>query len=165
MHCKGHAMGKILLLVLALAVVMGCTTRQSQSTEPGGGDPAAYEETYEQTNFYYEFEDILIPREIDPVDDEKYVFDDGRFLAGFRIFKGRVVTDDLFLFFLNNMQRDGWTKVVSIKSDTSTLVFSKPRKGCTIKIEDSWPESKVTVFAVQLREQNSVDIQVQDLPN
>ncbi len=162
---RRHSWGKLLVLVLATTLAMACTTRQSQSTDPGGGDPAAIEQTYEQTNFYYEFEDILIPREIDPVDDEKYVFDDGRFLAGFRIFKGRVVADDLFLFFLNNMQRDGWTKIVSIKSDVSTLVFSKPQKSCTIKIEDSWPESQVTVFAVQLRDNTGPSIQVQDLPN
>ena len=165
MNRKWYAMGRLFLFILATTLTFACTTRQAQETDPGGGDPNAYEQTYDQNNFYYEFEDILIPREVDPVDDEKYVFDDGRFLAGFRIFKGRVVADDLFLFFLNNMQRDGWTKIVSIKSDTSTLVFSKANKSCTIKIEDSWPESKVTVFAVQLRGEKGVDIQVQDLPN
>lgn len=161
-----NAMGALILFVMVLTLSVGCTTtKQSQDTDPGGysGDPNAVEQTFDQTSFYYEFEDIRVPQEIDPVDSDKYVFDDGRFLAGFRIFKGRVVADDLFQFFTNNMQRDGWTKVVSIKAETSTLVFSKPTKSCTIRIEDSWPESEVTVFAVQLREQNGVDIQVQDL--
>ncbi|SKA91027.1 hypothetical protein SAMN02745704_02284 [Paucidesulfovibrio gracilis DSM 16080] len=158
------------LLVLALAAT-GCATK-STGTEPAQStsesQPTAYEQTYENPNYYYDFNDILIPRELDPVDDEKYVFDDPRFLAGFRIFSGRVVAEDVFNFFVNNMAKDNWTKKFSLKAEKSVLAFEKQNKSCTIQIEDGF-KTRVTVFAIEFKdvgswESDSQGFSQQELP-
>jgi len=147
------------ILVLMTLTAAGCATK-STGTEPasttGESQPTAYEQTYENPNYYYDFNDILIPRELDPVDDEKYVFDDPRFLAGFRIFSGRVVAEDVFNFFVNNMVRDNWTKKFSLKAQKSVLAFEKANKSCTIQIEDGF-KTRVTVFAIEFKDVPGMD--------
>lgn len=164
---KIHAPRLILSLILGLVLTTAaCATHSSETTDPGSQQDNAQPQSkeYEQVNFYYEFKDILIPKELSPVDDAKYVFDDDRFLAGFRVFKGRVVADDLAQFFLNNMKKDGWTKKFSLKAEKSVLVFQKPDKSCTILIENGF-NTKVTVFAIDFKNRNvNSDVQVQDLP-
>ena len=162
-----HALRLILGLILGLVLMTAaCATRSSDSSDltvQDSSEPSAQE--YEEVNFYYEFKDILVPKELSPADDAKYVFDDERFLAGFRVFKGRVVAEDLFQFFTNNMKRDGWTTRFTFKSERSVLSFQKPNKSCTILIEDGF-STKVTIFALEFRNPTSkgADVQVQDLP-
>lgn len=154
----------VFLLVLALTA-SACATK-STSTDPAGEEeatPSAYQETYENPNYYYDFDDILIPRELEPIDKEKYVFDDPRFLAGFRIFSGRVVAEDVFNFFVNNMVKDNWTKKFSLKAEKSVLAFEKSNKSCTIQIEDGF-KTKVTVFAIEFKDRVGASPLSQDLP-
>ncbi|MGE4553060.1 MAG: hypothetical protein AB7D57_08110 [Desulfovibrionaceae bacterium] len=168
-HALRLTLGCILGLVLMSAA---CATRSTESTGQtsveNSGEPSV--EQYEEVNFYYEFKDILVPKELTPADDAKYVFDDERFLAGFRVFKGRVVAEDLFQFFATNMKKDGWKVRFTLKSDRSVLSFQKPNKSCTILIEDGF-NTKVTIFAIEFRSpsgsmgsSSGADVQVQDLP-
>ncbi len=141
----------IAILVISLSA---CGTKNTSSTGQHGDDAQAqrqdsYEQSYENPNYYYDFDDVLIPRELTPVDDEKYVFADSRFHAGFRIFEGRVVAEDLYNFFVNNMAKDNWKQTFSLKTARSVLVFEKPNKSCTITIEDGF-RTTVTVFAIEL---------------
>lgn len=164
---KIHAPQLMLSLILGLALTTAaCATRSPETADPGSLQDNAQlqSQDYEQVNFYYEFKDVLIPKELCPVDDSKYVFDDDRFLAGFRVFKGRVVADDLVQFFSNNMTKDGWAKKFSLKAEKSVLVFQKPDKSCTIFIENGF-NTKVTVFAIDFKNHDmNSDVQVQDLP-
>jgi hypothetical protein len=147
-----------MLFALILAAATGCAgmNTSSSSGESAPSDDAyaqsqtPYEQTYENPNYYYDFDDVLVPRELSPVDKEKYVFTDSRFHAGFRIFEGRVVAEDLYNFFVTNMAKDNWELKYSLKSVRSLLVFEKQSKSCTITIEDGY-KTKVTVFAIELR--------------
>lgn len=141
-------------LLIIVFTASACATK-STSTEPAADSQSssqtAYQQTYENPNYYYDFNDILIPRELTPIDDEKYVFDDPRFLAGFRIFSGHVVAEDVFNFFVNNMAKDNWRKKFSLKAEKSVLAFEKDNKSCTIQIEDGY-KTKVTVFAIEFKD-------------
>lgn len=144
------------MLLVLIVFAAGCATK-STGTEPTGEDTqsqpsaTAYQETYDNPNYYYDFNDILVPRELEPIDEEKYVFDDPRFLAGFRIFSGRVVAEDVFNFFVNNMAKDNWRKKFSLKAEKSVLAFEKSNKSCTIQIEDGF-KTKVTIFAIEFKD-------------
>lgn len=143
----------LIMVIMFVLVGAGCAAKNT-STQPSEDAHAenqdSYEETYDNPNYYYDFDDVLIPRELSPVDDEKYVFSDHRFHAGFRIFEGRVVAEDLYNFFVNNMAKDNWAQKFSLKTVRSVLVFEKPNKSCTITIEDGF-KTKVTVFAIELQ--------------
>ncbi|MGE4290956.1 MAG: hypothetical protein AB7E32_01985 [Desulfovibrio sp.] len=159
-------MRKLLCLSLLLFVFAGGCATKSAGTEPTGDSSqtsaTAYQETYENPNYYYDFNDILVPRELEPIDDEKYVFDDPRFLAGFRIFSGRVVAEDVFNFFVNNMAKDNWRKKFSLKAEKSVLAFEKSNKSCTIQIEDGY-KTRVTIFAIEFKDVAGSSLS-QDLP-
>ncbi|MEF2146496.1 MAG: hypothetical protein V3573_13710 [Desulfovibrionaceae bacterium] len=147
------------IFALLLFSASACATKSTASdTDPqqtqAASDSDAYQETYENPNYYYDFDDILVPRELSPIDDEKYVFDDPRFLAGFRIFTGRVIAEDVFNFFVNNMTKDNWTKKFSLKAEKSVLAFEKANKSCTIQIEDGF-KTRVTIFAIEFKDLNS----------
>ncbi len=146
MKTKFYLVIAILVFSLSACATMG--TRQ-QADDASAQQQNSYEQSYENPNYYYDFDDVLIPRELTPVDDEKYVFTDSRFHAGFRIFEGRVVAEDLYNFFANNMAKDNWKQTLSLKTVRSVLVFEKPNKSCTITIEDGF-KAKVTVFAIEL---------------
>lgn len=146
-------MKKLILTILVLVLgASACATKNTSTEASNDAHPQAqnsYEQTYDNPNYYYDFDDVLIPRELTPVDSEKYVFTDTRFHAGFRIFEGRVVAEDVYNFFSNNMLKDNWVQKFSLKTARSVLVFEKPNKSCTITIEDGF-KTKVTVFAIEL---------------
>lgn len=150
----------LIVFTLALLLATGCAnmnkntkTQPSEDAQPE--QQSSYEETYNNPNYYYDFDDVLIPRELTPVDEEKYVFSDHRFHAGFRQFSGRVVAEDLYNFFVNNMAKDNWKLKFSLKTVRSVLVFEKPNKSCTITIEDGF-STNVSVFAIELKTDGTV---------
>ncbi len=153
-------MKQYMLLALAAAFLLftGCSTlQQDDESEPARpasaaqGNPQAVTETYEESNYYYDFSDILVPRELEFKGDESYVFDTSTFKAGVMNFSGRVVNEDLVNFFINNMAKDGWKMTTSLKSDKSILIFEKFNKACSIQVVKGTIFSKVIIFAVEAK--------------
>ncbi|MCM0756065.1 hypothetical protein M7784_12530 [Desulfovibrio aminophilus] len=153
---------KLLVVALALVSMAACSTLStsgSGSSEPASGgsssggqaaQPEVQTETYENSSYYYDFSDILVPRELEFQAAESYVFDTRSFRSGVMIFTGRVVNADLINFFVNNMTKDGWTLVTSLKADKSILIFEKFNKSASIQIVDGF-KSKVTIVAVEAK--------------
>lgn len=98
------------------------------------------------------------------MDDESYTLDNRKFRAGIMKFKGRVYVQDLIQFFLNNMVKDNWEKIASVKGKLSVLSFEKFNKSCIIQIEDSFGSAKVTIIAVEAKDAQSDAPSVSDLP-
>ncbi len=152
----------MLILLLVLSLLPACSILDS-SPDEASEESFESSESYEEPNLYYDFDDVLIPRELEPVDEEKYVFSDKTFHAGFRVFEGRVVAADVCDFFINNMAKDGWDLKYSLNSLSSVFVFEKANKSCTITVEDAY-QTKVTIFAVELTKAESQPSQVLETP-
>ncbi len=137
-----------LALILLLSACSGLNTKPAADTAPASGGSQA--ETYDNPNYYYLFDDILIPNGMEHSGDEDFSFDTQQFKAGIQIFQGRVVYDDLINFFLNNMVKDGWKKVSAVRSKKSILIFEKGNKAAIIELNDGF-KAKATVFAFEYK--------------
>lgn len=137
-----------LTLVLFLSACTGLATKSSSDTVPASGGSQA--ETYDNPNYYYLFDDILIPNGMEHTADDDFSFDTQQFKAGIQIFQGRVIYDDLVNFFLNNMVKDGWKKVSAVRSKKSILIFEKANKAAIIELNDGY-KAKATVFAFEYK--------------
>lgn len=143
----------VLFVLSALCACSGMNTRAASDPPPATGTGQA--ETYENPNYYYLFDDILIPNGMEHKTDEDFSFDTTQFKAGIQIFEGRVVYDDLVNFFQNNMLKDGWRKVSAVRSKKSILIFEKSNKAATIELIDGF-KAKATIFALEFKSGTSV---------
>jgi len=131
------------LLLFALLVTSGgCANLMGPSSQDAGAPPI-------QASFYYDFNDIRIPEEMEIQTDKSSITpsDGGKF--GTMKFRGRAEPISLFDYFFNTMHKDGWTLVTYQKYQRYNLVFTKENRVCVITIEESpiwytWLEVKVT---------------------
>jgi hypothetical protein len=148
MHASFRKSLLCLGLVLSLSACSGMNTKSSADSAPATGGSQA--ETYDNPNYYYLFDDILIPNGMEHTADDDFSFDTQQFKAGIQIFQGRVIYDDLINFFLNNMVKDGWKKVSAVRSKKSILIFEKANKAAIIELNDGY-KAKATVFALEYK--------------
>jgi len=135
-------------LAALLSACSGVSGRATTDTAPAGSGAQA--ETYDNPNYYYLFDDILVPNGMEHTPDEDFSFETQQFKAGIQNFQGRVVFDDLINFFLNNMVKDGWRKVSTVRSKKSILIFEKSNKAAIIELSDGF-KAKATVFALEYK--------------
>lgn len=139
-----------LFFILALVALLGaCTTTGSSSADTTA--PTAVE--YQEPDYYYDFDDILIPKEIKYVEGESYKLDNAKFRAAIMKFKGRVQVLELVQYFINNMAKDNWTLISNNKAGKlSVLNFEKFNKSCVIQVDDSFGSATTTIIAVEVKE-------------
>lgn len=92
--------------------------------------------TQETGGSYYDFDDILVPKEMKLVPESSLLFETAHLKAGGILFKGRVDPVSLFDFFLNNMPKDNWQLRSYFKYGRYIMVFEKPDKDCIISIKE-----------------------------
>ncbi|MEF2231732.1 MAG: hypothetical protein V3571_12445 [Pseudodesulfovibrio sp.] len=140
---------KIVVVVSLLMLVPACATTGQKSDTDAENSKVSQQEP----DFYYDFDDILIPKEISYVDDESYKLDNAKFRAAIMKFKGRVEVMELVQYFVNNMTKDNWSLISNNKAATlSVLTFEKFNKSCVIQIDDAFATAKITVFAVEMKD-------------
>lgn len=141
---------KFIFVLICISMLAACTTTgTSGSTDPAGSSEVQYSEP----DYYYDFDDILIPKEISYVDDESYKLDNAKFRAAIMKFKGRVEVLELVQYFINNMAKDNWTLNSNNKSGKlSVLNFEKYNKSCVIQVDDSFGQAKTTIIAVEVKD-------------
>ncbi len=126
----------ILSLILAVFVLSACSSKQADPSH----DPTIHSDSVTQksetASFYYDFDDILIPREMKLQHKLSFVFEGPHVKTGVLVFKGRVDPVSLTTFFINNMMKDGWQLSSSFKYRRTILVFTKPDRDCIINIID-----------------------------
>ncbi|NDV19974.1 hypothetical protein GO013_11130 [Pseudodesulfovibrio sp. JC047] len=145
---------RIFRLVLPLLCVLGlmaCTTTGTTSTgNVSGQSPSAQ---YQEPDYYLDFDDIMIPKEISYKADDSYKLDNSKFRAAIMRFSGRVEVMELVQYFVNNMTKDNWTLLSNNKaSKVHVLNFEKFNKSCVIQIDDSFATATTTIFAVEVKE-------------
>lgn len=134
-----------IVIILSSLFLFGCMAK-AKGTEPPEGSAANFDQGY-----YYTFNDILVPAELELDDTERYLLEDTKFKAGIEVFYARVVMSDLINFFLNNMAKDGWERKDVFMGQRSLLKFEKFNKSCTIQIieEDYSYKLRTEIFAVE----------------
>jgi len=132
------AQKRMWLIVLGLMLAMiissgGCsslTKKDDKATAPsaksGSGVPA----------LYYDFGDVLVPKELKVDKKSSFVYQTEGFSAGVLVLKGRIETSSLISFFENNMAKDGWHMISSFKSERTMLLFQKAHRWCVMSITD-----------------------------
>jgi len=141
---------KYLLPLLLVGGLAACTTTSTSSSK-GTEQPAAAE--YQEPDYYLDFDDIMIPKEIDYLNDGSYKLDNTKFRASIMKFKGRVEIPELVQYFINNMTKDNWTLVSNNKaSSVQFLTFEKYNKSCVIEIDDTFASATTTIFAVEVKD-------------
>lgn len=132
-------MSRCLLLVVISAAFFtfsGCMglTSSGDTGEKAKGQKSKSRET---TAVYYDFEDVLVPKELKIVEEYTMVVSTPGYTSGIMAFKGRVEKRSLFNFFNNNMMKDNWSVVTQIKSPgTTIMVFEKSARCSVITIKD-----------------------------
>lgn len=150
--CFRSPVGKFLLGLSLAASLCACSgmNTNARATSDAGPASSGQAETYDNPNYYYLFDDILVPNSMEHIPDEDFSFDTQQFKAGIQNFQGRVVFDDLINFFQNNMIKDGWRKVSAVRSKKSILIFEKTNKAAIVELVDGF-KAKATIFALEYK--------------
>lgn len=85
---------------------------------------------------YYDFGDILIPKELKLQKKLSFVYAASGRTAGVLSFKANVEVFSLIKFFETNMEKDNWKLVSSFRSPRSLLLFRKENVTCMINITE-----------------------------
>jgi len=130
----GRAGVVFLVLIALLYLVSGCSllTRITRPAAPQETSPAENE----AAPLYYDFGDILLPRELKVDKQASFVFQTPGLSAGVLALKGRVEGSSLIAFFENNMAKDNWQPVSSFKSPRTMMLFKKENRWCVINITE-----------------------------
>ncbi|EPR44016.1 putative lipoprotein [Desulfovibrio sp. X2] len=140
---------------LTLAVlVLGLSACSMKSADLGSGPGSGTDSggKAEDVNYYYDFDDILIYKDLTYDVKDSTVIESPDFKIGFQVFNGRVENLSLVNFFLENMAKDGWKNIYVMKSKSSELIFEKPRERCTIRvIDENFANTRVEIQAVKIK--------------
>lgn len=122
----------------ALVFVSGCSFSEfTTRSQPAPVEKQAPEKTKKATAMYLDFEDVIVPMELDVVKDRTVIVSTPGFKSGILTLKGRVDSNSLFNFFSNNMEKDNWEVLSKIKSPgTTIMVFKKTSRCAVITIRD-----------------------------
>lgn len=143
-------------LLAALFLLGGCSLFQQQDAQPqvtsavssqpagqgtvvSGGGPRS-------PGRYYDFNDILIPPDMELSKSDSILFRVGAFKAGLLVFKGDYTSSSLVNFFIDNMAKDNWILKSSFKYPKVALFFAKKGKTCVIYIDEGPFSTEVDIW-------------------
>lgn len=130
----------VLILVCILAscflLATGCANSQKKKSGPTTGPMPVY----------YDFGDVLVPKELKVIKKESFLFTAPDLSAGVLSLKGRVDRDSLIAFFEDNMSKDNWTLVGAVKTPHSMLLFQKETRWCVIEILEKTLDTRVKIW-------------------
>jgi hypothetical protein len=90
----------------------------------------------EANTVYYDFDDILVPKDMRLRPNDSLLFETPTVKAGVIMFEGRVEPVSLFNFFLNNMPKDNWELRSYFKYGRYIMVYEKPDRDCIISLRE-----------------------------
>lgn len=124
------------MITLFFFIVSGCSTLKSSKSS--STQEAAVKKDKEAAPLYYDFGDVLIPKELKVDKKSSYIVQSPGFLTGILALKGAVERNSLIAFFQNNMAKDNWREISLFKSPrTNTIIlFQKENRWCVITIND-----------------------------
>ena len=134
-----------LTIVLASCFILttGCSYFQNPKT---GARTASVNEAAGPMPVYYDFGDVLVPKELKVMKKKSFVYLTAGITAGVLALKGRVEHNSLISFFENNMKKDGWSQISAFKSPQTMLLFKKSDRWCVIDILEKTLSTTVKIW-------------------
>jgi uncharacterized UPF0146 family protein len=114
--------------------------------------PAKPESAQKRLPDVREFDDVLIPREMDVHKESSAIYRREGMSAGLLRLAGRVETNSLMRYFQNNMTNEGWRLISQFRSPQSLMIFQKDNRMAVIAIEDGDIETFADVWVVPTNE-------------
>jgi hypothetical protein len=128
-----------MMALLLLVAACSSTPKTTDGSE-------AQEKNNEETPLYYDFGDVLIPRELELDVNSSFVYHTSGFTAGILAFKSKVELGSMVNFFESNMAKDNWQAVGTFKSPRTLLLFQKENRWCVINITDNRWDTLVEIW-------------------
>ena len=122
------------IAVVACMMVLGLSGCASMKGNAAGADADASANTNDP--IYYDFGDVLVPRQMKVDKNASFVFRTPGLSAGVLSMKGRVDGHSLITFFETNMANDNWSLVSAFKSFRNIMLFKKESRWCVINITE-----------------------------
>ena len=122
------------IIIVMLFIVAGCSGLKSGRR----GESAKTQEGKDKDSspLYYDFGDVLIPKELKVDKKSSFIYQTPGFSAGVLVLDGRVEINSLIAFFENNMTKDNWRPVSKFKSPRTIILYHKENRWCVINITD-----------------------------
>lgn len=134
----------IFLVAILFVLLTGCAT-----TDPGPEQMDTMVPEFTGPGpIYYDFGDILLPRELQLDRKASFVHYSDGISAGLLVLRGNVESKSLIAFFENNMRKDNWRMKGSIKSSESMLLFQKEARWCMIHIRETFRNTHVQIWVL-----------------
>ena len=137
-HGPVHLIGLISLLLLLTAA---CSSTPKTTD---GSD--AREKDDKNAPLYYDFSDVLVPRELKLDVKSSFVYNSSGFTAGILTFKSKAELNSMIEFFENNMAKDNWQTVGIFKSPRTLLLYQKENRWCVINITDKAFDTLIEIW-------------------
>jgi hypothetical protein len=99
-----------------------------------------------------EFDDVLIPREMDIDKDSSAIYRREGMSAGLLRLSGRIEMSSIMRYFQNNMANEGWRPISQFRSPHSLMLFQKGNRMAVIAIEDAEFQTFADVWVVPMNE-------------
>lgn len=151
---KKSALTGWIVLCVCLAVIAGCS---GKSVMAGGSSGASAKKKGDRPT-YYDFGDVLIPKEVKVLKKTSFVYTTGGVSFGVLSLKGYVDFHSLITFFETNMAKDNWKEVGAFKSRRTVLLFSKETRWCVINITDKMTKTEVEIWVAPSTGQTEVGL-------
>ena len=128
-----------LLLTTGCSALSGAKSSDTQTNSARKTQPA-------NAPVYYDFGDVLLPRELKVDKDGSFIFNTPGLTAGVLTLTGRVESNSLITFFENRMPADGWRLISSIRSPRTKMLFHKEARWCVISIAEGQFSTVVEIW-------------------
>lgn len=132
-------LGILAVLMLLLSAACSSTSKTTDGTE-------AREKDAKTAPLYFDFEDVLVPRDLKLKTNSSFVYHTSGLTAGVLVFTSKIERNSLIQFFENNMAKDNWQAVSSFKSPRTLLLFQKENRWCVINITDNNWDTQVEIW-------------------
>ena len=140
---SGYVFG---LKIIGIFVVLTPFFVACSSTPKTTDGSEAREKDDKNAPLYYDFDDVLVPRELTLIAKDSFVYQTSGLTAGVLVFKSKVERSSLVQFFENNMAKDNWQVVSTFRSPRTLLLFQKENRWCVINITDSSWDTMVEIW-------------------
>lgn len=160
-------MHKIFVLTLAMVVLLAVSGCESALQSRGGTSEASKPVTQPMTHAvgtYQEFDDVLIPNEMELDQKASFVFETPQFKTGIVTYKGRVDAVSLANFFEKELPKDNWRLRSKMKYQRTIMVFEKPDRDCVINIIDETFNTIVEIMVAPRQDSGTAPREVRQAP-
>lgn len=158
-------MNKLFIATLAMAVLLVLPGCQSALQNRDQGTAASSQpQAAAAVGTYQEFDDVLIPNDMELVDKNSFVFETPQFKTGILTYKGKVDAVSLANFFEKELIKDNWKLRSKMKYNRTIMVFEKPDRDCIINILDETFTTYLEVMVAPRQDTGTAPREVKTAP-